>query len=164
MDYVLLENPLPQWAWFLISFFALVIIIACVWAAIIFFVKSAFNDFKNRRKLIGVAFLLVAVLTIGTVTMMARGQYGMNLSNVSVSTENLKTKYSLKDVEWLTSETTARPQNTNTEGVLVVVDEENQRIAFGYKVNMETGEPYLVNLPLRGGSAPGVTAESLEKK
>lgn len=163
MDFILLKDVIPHGVWVLISFLCALGILACILTAISFFVKSAFDDFNHRRKLIGVAFFLVATAIGGTALVAGHNRSEAEIYNQSAATENLKKKYTLNDVEWLADETTAEPYQTDSYGNLVVVDEQGQRIVFKYKANRETGEPLLSNMPVQGGSVPGVTAESLEK-
>lgn len=83
----------------------------------------------------------------------------------TVATENLKLKYDIKDADWGSSDTTAEPKTVSGDNNLIIEGNDGKTYIFKYKVNLETGEPTLANMPIAGGSAPqdAVTAESLLK-
>lgn len=84
----------------------------------------------------------------------------------TVATENLKLKYDIKDANWDANDTTAMPKNVSGENNLIIEGNDGKTYVFKYKVNLETGEPTLGDMPIAGGSSPqdAVTAESLLKK
>lgn len=83
----------------------------------------------------------------------------------TVATENLKLKYDIKSANWNSNDTTAMPKNVSGENNLIIEGNDGKTYVFKYKVNLETGEPTLGNMPIAGGSSPqdAVTAESLLK-
>lgn len=168
MDYQLLKmGPTGPEAWFEVPLawvIPSILILACVAFAIRFFIMSSFDDFNNRRKITGFSLLAMAGI-IGIVSVMTiSGFYGKNTSNEAIATENIKAKYNVTDVSWDAKETKARPTATGRNEELLVTDDKGQQVVFKYKVNMQTGEPVLSNMPVQGGSTPTVTVESIEKK
>lgn len=93
--------------------------------------------------------------------------------NYGIATQNIQTKYDVKSVDWKDSETTAHYAHTGKEPTkeyrdknhLVVETQSGKKYVFKYKVNLETYEPILEDMPLPGGSKPdeAVSAASLEK-
>lgn len=63
--------------------------------------------------------------------------------NKTIATENLKKKYDIKNVDWNTQYTNAKPKDTTGDNILVIESNDNKRYVFTYKVNLETGEPTL---------------------
>lgn len=82
--------------------------------------------------------------------------------NKTIATENLKKKYDIKNADWNTQYTTAKPKDTTGKNILVIESNDNKRYVFAYKVNLDTGEPTLekVSEPYPEDAA---SAESLLK-
>jgi hypothetical protein len=80
-------------------------------------------------------------------------------------TENLKTKYDIKEVYWDARETTAEPKDTESNENIVIESTNGKKYVFKYKLDLKSGEPTLSDMPVAGGTAPqeAVTAESLLK-
>lgn len=92
----------------------------------------------------------------------------MNMSDEfhkTVATDNLKLKYDIKDASWSAKDTTAMPKNVSGENNLIIEGNDGKAYVFKYKVNLETGEPTLGDIPIAGGYSPkdAVTVESLLK-
>lgn len=83
--------------------------------------------------------------------------------NVEISQENLLSKYKLKDVNWTAIETTASPVSESGNETLLVEAQDGRSYIFKYRVDRNTSEPFLKDMPINGGDAPkeAVTAESL---
>lgn len=85
--------------------------------------------------------------------------------NAKASVNNLMKKYDLQEVKWDSADTTAGPKSTSGDGELLVRTNAGENYIFKYRVNTETSEPFLEDMPRQGGSTPEktVTADSLLK-
>lgn len=84
--------------------------------------------------------------------------------NVKIATDNLTKKYDVKSVDWEAKDTHVSPSSVKADDLLVETQDGRSYI-FKYHVDEKTSEPFLEDMPLRGGTAPtqAVTAKSLLK-
>lgn len=85
--------------------------------------------------------------------------------NRNIATENLKAKYDISEVYWDARETNSDFKDTQPHDLLVENDK-NQQFIFRYRLNPETNEPFLIDMPVKGGESPHkpITANSLIRK
>jgi hypothetical protein len=83
----------------------------------------------------------------------------------TVATDNLKLKYDIRNADWNSLDTTAAPKDVSGGNNLIIEGNDGKTYVFKYKVNLQTGEPTLGDMPIAGGSSPqdAVTAVSLLK-
>lgn len=157
IEYQLFQDP-PANIFFIILF-ALGIVLFIAFAVTI---PSASNS-------VVVTLCILSVVTMFSSLVIAFHERSeMNKSDENhktVATDNLKLKYDIKDANWDSKDTTAMPKNVSGENNLIIEGNDGKTYVFKYKVNLETGEPTLGDMPIAGGSSPqdAVTAESLLK-
>lgn len=85
--------------------------------------------------------------------------------NMTSATENLKSKYDLKEINWESKDTKAEPTSTSGDDELSVEANDGRLYIFKYRVDKGSGEPFLKDMPISGQSAPSetATADSLLK-
>lgn len=88
-----------------------------------------------------------------------------NENNKNTATENLMKKYNLQEVKWSSSDTSVSPTTSSGDGDLLVKTSKGENYIFKYHVDEKNSEPFLEDMPIRGGAAPtqAVTAKSLLK-
>lgn len=163
--------------WFPASIGLVLLSFGCI-ALVIVAILLLVDDKKDpkRFKNFGLGMLGFVVLTSLTVWGWAwlGGHTGeIEKKNYAIATQNIQTKYDVKSVEWHDSETDTYITHTGDENFkeprdrnhLVIQAQNGKKYVFKYKVNLETGEPTLEDMPIPGGSKPDevISAASLEK-
>lgn len=175
--------PYETTPWFIIIGFGLVIAsIACLLSFLMSFMllsqrtdgvlETAGKRFKNFGIVMLVIVVVAGLLAWGWASFLTHNGE-VDKRNYEVATQNIQTKYDVKSVDWKDSETDAHYTHTGKEPTeeyrnknhLVIETQNGKKYVFKYKVNMETYEPTLEDMPLPGGSKPNeeVSAASLEK-
>lgn len=115
--------------------------------------------FGSATGVIGIIVMLVSFYNVGEAHREAQQQ------NLTAATSNLKTKYDIKAVEWNAKETTTSPTSTTGNGEITVEANDGRLYIFKYRTDLASGEPFLKDMPIPGGSVPeqAVTAASLLK-
>lgn len=163
MDYLTLSPVMTELQFVLTFLGALAVFLICLGVSLYFFVKSAFDDFNNRRKIAGIVFVVLAFLSLAAFSAIGIDQQSRKESNKVAAEANLKSKYDIKGIVWEGRDVSTDPISTRGDVELTVTDKNNRPIMFKYKVDMNTGEPFLISMPVNGGSESEITPESLEK-
>ena len=134
------------------------------------------ETFGERLKDFCIALLTVAavaaLLVWGWISYLTHNGEVSN-HNYKIASQNIQAKYDVKSVVWNDSETNTDYTHTGKEPTeeyrnknrLVIETQNGKKYVFKYKINMDTYEPTLEDMPLPGGSKPDevVSAASLEK-
>lgn len=147
-----------------LSIFA-ILLTAIVISAVVF--SLAYKGRHGDKLVLGTIALLVAAV-VGSIFLSAQHQANGNrtdLLNKQIATENILAKYDLKEVLWDVKDTTAEPMDTKGDNNIIVKTQNDVEYVFKYRADIQTGEPFLKDMPIPGGSAPkdAVNAASLLK-
>ena len=124
---------------------------------------------KRTRIIVPLVLLVVGFFSITTSFNINHGlneeRKAQKTQNEKLATENLLKKYNLQEVRWSSSDTSVLPTTANGDGDLLVKTSSGENYIFKYHVDEKTSEPFLEDMPLRGGTAPtqAITAKSLLK-
>lgn len=135
----------------------------------IFIIATSKETKKRTRVIAPLALLVVGIISLTTSVNINRGinedRKVQKTQNEKLATENLLKKYNLQEVRWASSDTSVFPTTTNGDGDLFVKTSSGENYIFKYHVDEKTSEPFLDDMPFRGGTAPteAITAKSLLK-
>lgn len=123
----------------------------------------------SRAKVLIIPAILTALFFSGGLFAAIDAQHELEATeehNIKVATSNLMAKYNVDEVDWEAKETTANPISETGKGEVVVEAKDGRDYIFKYKIDPKTSEPFLDDMPIRGGDAPeqAVTADSLLNK
>lgn len=137
-------------------------IFGLVWVCATDGVKKPYPKDRKPWIVIGatlsILFLLVTILS--SVLAVRAGD-----SNKENATANILQKYNLSEVLWDARQTKVYPTDDDGDRQILVETKDEQRYIFHYRVDRETGEPTLYDMPIEGGKAPeeAVSIRSLIK-
>lgn len=83
--------------------------------------------------------------------------------NMEIASQNLIKKYDVSKVYWHSGESNTSISSTEAKNNVLVETANSQQYIFRYRIDPQTNEPFLVNMPVRGGDTPTapVNADSL---
>lgn len=107
----------------------------------------------------GIAFLALLFTFFGMVDA-NKDAYSRNME---IASQNLMKKYEVSNVYWNSGESNTSINSTEAKYNVLVETDNSQQYIFRYRIDPQTNEPFLINMPVRGGDTPTapVNADSL---
>lgn len=147
-----------------------IVFITCALASLVGIIAFLATGVSVKKKIIGTVILLAALTGFAFTAINVNNDFNQsvrdyNAYNKKTATDNLMKKYNVKEVNWDSSDTTVGTLSTSGDGDLRVVLQDDSKYIFKYRVNKDNSEPFLEDMPIRGGTVPAsaVTAKSLLK-
>lgn len=133
-------------------------------AAIIFIVIGVIVTMKKNNVLWFLVSAIVAFLMmLITFFSMIDANNETDSRNMEIASQNLIKKYEVSKVYWHAGESNTSISSTEAKYNVLVETDNNQQYIFRYRIDSQTNEPFLINMPVRGGDTPTapVSADSL---
>lgn len=124
---------------------------------------EALHKSSRKRKIWVFSAYTVSIIIVAFLSITSNN---VNNENKEKAVANIAQKYDIKDVNWDSKNTIGGPLGTRKEGTILLTTNNGEQYVFQYKVNKETSEPTLIDMPIQGGNTVDKekSAEALLKK